>query len=187
MPGILNLPNLLTIGRVIAVPVICWLIVIGSPELRWAALILYPLAALTDWLDGYLARRLNLITPFGRMLDHIADKLLVLALLIVLAWDQSFSALDLIPAVAIMMREILVSGTREFLGPMGVVLHATMAAKWSRTVQFVAIAIVIAEPLIPGLGLVSDIVLWISGLLTVWTGAQYFAKALPHLGKDARP
>lgn len=187
MPGILNLPNLLTIGRVIAVPVICWLIVIGSPELRWAALILYPLAALTDWLDGYLARRLNLITPFGRMLDHIADKLLVLALLIVLAWDQSFSALDLIPAVAIMMREILVSGTREFLGPMGVVLHATMAAKWSRTVQFVAIAIVIAEPLIPGLGLVSDIVLWISGLLTVWTGTQYFAKALPHLGKDARP
>ena len=187
MSGILNLPNILTIGRVVAVPVICLLIAAGSAELRWAALILYPLAALTDWLDGYLARRMNLITPFGRMLDHIADKLLVLALLIVLAWDQSFGGLDLIPAVAIMMRETLVAGVREFLGPKGVVLHATMAAKWSRTVQFAAITIVIAEPLIPGLELPSDIVLWISGLLTVWTGAQYFGQALPHLGKDTAP
>jgi CDP-diacylglycerol--glycerol-3-phosphate 3-phosphatidyltransferase len=187
MVGILNLPNLLTIARVVAVPVICLLIAAGSTELRWAALILYPLAALTDWLDGYLARRLNLMTPFGRMLDHIADKLLVLALLIVLAWDHSFSGLDLIPAVAIMMRETLVAGVREFLGPKGVVLHATMAAKWSRTVQFVAVAIVIAERLLPGLGLVSDVVLWISGLLTVWTGTQYFAQALPHLGKEASP
>lgn len=183
----LNLPNLFTIGRIVAIPVICWLVAAGSAELRWAALVLYVLAALTDWLDGYLARRMNLISPLGRMLDPIADKLLVLALLIVLAWDQSFSGLDLVPAVAIMMRETLVAGAREYLGPKGVVLHVTMAAKWSRTVQFVAIAVVIAEWLIPGLALPSDIMLWISGLLTVWTGIQYFRQALPHLGKDAAP
>ena len=187
MSGAINLPNLLTIGRIVAIPVICWLLAAGGTELRWIALALYVFAAVTDWLDGYLARRMNLISPLGRMLDPIADKLLVLALLIVLAWDGSFGGLDLIPAVAIMMRETLVAGAREYLGPKGIVLHVTMPAKWSRTVQFVAIAIVIAEPLIPGLELVSDIVLWISGLLTVWTGAQYFGQALPHLGKDAAP
>lgn len=187
MPSALTLPNLLTIGRILAIPVICMLIAAGGAELRWLALALYALAALTDWLDGYLARRMNLISPLGRMLDPIADKLLVLALLIVLAWDHSFSGLDLIPAIAIMMRETLVAGAREFLGPKGVVLHVTTPAKWNRAIQFVAIAIVIAEPLIPGLELPSDVVLWISGLLTVWTGAEYYRQALRHLGRDAAP
>ena len=182
MPAVpASLPNLLTIGRIVLVPVICWLLATGSVELRAVALGLYGVAAITDWLDGYLARRFNLGSPLGRMLDPIADKLLVGALLIVLAWNGSFSALDLFPAVAIMLREILVSGLREYLGPMNVVVHVTPLAKWKTTVQLVALGIVMLEALVPGFGLVADAALWLAGILTAWTGAQYFIGALPHL------
>jgi cardiolipin synthase len=185
MTGLLNIPNLLTIGRILMIPVICWLLVTGDPGLRWLALGLYVAAALSDWLDGYLARRLNQGSALGRMLDPIADKLLVAALLLVLAWTGGLSSWDLLPAIPIMMREILVSGIREYLGPRNVVIHVTALAKWKTTVQLIAIGFVILEALVPGLILTSDIILWLAGLLTVWTGVQYFMQALPHLtGKD---
>lgn len=183
--GATSLPNLLTYGRILAIPVICWLLAAGGTAAGWAALLLYAAAAVTDWLDGYLARRMQLISPLGRMLDPIADKLLVGALLIVLAWDGSLSWLDLIPAIAIMLREILVSGMREFLGPRNVVLHVTPLAKWKTTVQLVALGVVMAERLVPGLAPVGDGLLWLAGLLTVWTGIDYCIKALPHLTGDA--
>ena len=181
MTGVLNLPNTLTIGRIVMIPVICWLLVTGDPALRWLAFALYAAAAVSDWLDGYLARKLNQGSALGRMLDPIADKLLVAALLLVLAWTGILSSWDLVPAIPIMMREILVSGIREYLGPRNVVIHVTQLAKWKTTLQLVAIAIVILEGLIPGLTLVSDIVLWAAGLLTIWTGADYFRQAWPHL------
>jgi len=140
MAKTLNLPNLLTLARILAIPVICWLLVAGGDTLRWIAFGLYVIAAITDWLDGYLARKLDQGSPLGRMLDPIADKLLVLALLIVLAWTRDFSGLDLIPAVAILIREVLVSGLREYLGPRNVVVHVTQLAKWKTTVQLVALA-----------------------------------------------
>lgn len=182
----LNLPNLLTIGRIVATPVICWLLVLGGPVAIWIAFVLYVAAAVTDWLDGYLARRMQIVSGLGRMLDPIADKLLVGALLIVLAWTRQLSALDLIPAVAIMLREIFIPGLREFLGPKNVIVHVTPLAKWKTTVQLVALAVIIIEPVIPGLGLVSDILLWLAGILTVWTGAQYFIGALPHLDGETK-
>ena len=185
MSKTLNLPNLLTLGRILAIPVICWLLVAGGAELRWVAFALYVAAAVTDWLDGYLARKLNQGSPLGRMLDPIADKLLVLALLIVFAFTRDFSAWDLIPAIAIIIREVLVSGLREYLGPRNVVVHVTPLAKWKTTVQLVALAIVVLEPLVPALAIVSDVALWIAGLLTVWSGAQYFAGAWPHLVEEA--
>ena len=184
MSGALNLPNLLTIGRIAAIPVVCALVVAGTPELRWAAFALYVVAAITDWLDGYLARRMNLISPLGRMLDPIADKLLVAALIVVFAATRDFSVLDLVPAIAILVREILVSGLREFLGPRNVVVHVTRLAKWKTTAQLVALGVVVLEPVVPGLTLASDVVLWIAGLLTVWTGVQYFAGAWPHLSGE---
>lgn len=186
MAKTLNLPNLLTLARILAIPVICWLLVAGGDTLRWIAFGLYVIAAITDWLDGYLARKLDQGSPLGRMLDPIADKLLVLALLIVLAWTRDFSGLDLIPAVAILIREVLVSGLREYLGPRNVVVHVTPLAKWKTTVQLVALAIVVIEPLLPGLALVSDVALWLAALLTVWSGVQYFAGAWPHLTEEAK-
>ncbi len=182
----LNLPNLLTIGRILATPVICWLLVLGGTPALWVALILYIGAAITDWLDGYLARRMKIVSGLGRMLDPIADKLLVGALLIVLAWTRQLSAIDLIPAVAIMLREIFIPGLREFLGPKNVIVHVTPLAKWKTTAQLVALALVMLESLVPGLGLVSDIVLWIAAILTVVTGTQYFLGALPHLDGETK-
>jgi cardiolipin synthase (CMP-forming) len=181
----LSLPNLITIGRIVAVPVICLFVVLGGPVWGWLAFLLYVAAAASDWVDGYLARKLNMGSPLGRMLDPIADKLLVGALLIVLAFTRELGALDLIPAVAIMMREILVPGLREYLGPKNITVHVTPLAKWKTTVQLIALGLVMLEPLIPGLGLVSDIALWLAGLLTVWTGVQYYAGAWPHLTEDA--
>lgn len=181
-----SIPNLLTIGRILAIPLICWLLATGDLPLRVVALALYVLAAVSDWLDGYLARRLGQYSPLGKMLDPIADKLLVGALLIVLAWDGSLSELDLIPAIAIMLREIFVSGLREFLGNASVGVPVTRLAKWKTTVQLIALAIILIEGIVPGLRLVSDIALWLAGLLTVWTGGQYLAGSWPHLQGDSR-
>ena len=186
MPSALTLPNLLTLGRIGAIPIICVLIVLGDPTLRVIALMLYVLAAITDWLDGYLARRMKLGSALGRMLDPIADKLLVAALLIVLAFTRDLSALDLVPAIAIMMREVLVSGMREFLGPRNVVLHVTPLAKWKTTLQLVALGVVIAAPLHPVLVPAGSALLWIAGVLTAWTGIDYTRKALPHFGEARR-
>lgn len=181
----MTLPNLLTMGRIIAIPVICVLVVAADPTLRAIALALYILAAITDWLDGYLARTMNLGSALGRMLDPIADKLLVGALLIVLAWTRDLSSFDLIPAVAIMLREILVSGMREYLGPKNIVLHVTPLAKWKTTAQLIALGVIIAVPLLPVLAVLGAVLLWAAGALTVWTGIDYTRQALPHMTDDA--
>jgi CDP-diacylglycerol--glycerol-3-phosphate 3-phosphatidyltransferase len=178
-----SIPNLITYARIVAVPVVCWLLVTGDTTLRWVGLVLYIAAALSDFLDGYLARKLNQGSPLGKMLDPIADKLLVNALLIVLAFTGDFDAWDLIPAVAIMLRETLVPGLREYLGNARVEVPVTLLAKWKTTTQLIALAVVILAGLIPGLGLVADLVLWLAAALTVITGAQYFASAWPHLSE----
>lgn len=179
------LPNAITIGRILLIPVICWMLATGNIQLRAVALVLYIAAAASDWFDGYLARRFDLGSPLGRMLDPIADKLLVGALLVVLAWNGSFSELDLIPATAILLREIFVSGLREYLGPKNVVVHVTTLAKWKTTIQLVALGIVLFEALMPGWRFWSDLALWLAGILTVWTGVQYFVGAWPHLRRHA--
>src|SRR4029078_2446609 len=99
------------------------------------------------------------ISPLGHMLDPIADKLLVGLLIAALAWDGSLSALDMIPALAILFREFFIPGLREFLGNAQVVLKVSQLAKWKTTAQLVALAIILLERIVPGLGLVSDIVL----------------------------
>ncbi|MDB5528987.1 MAG: pgsA [Devosia sp.] len=181
-----QIPNLITIARILAIVPIIALVMTGDTNLRLIALILYILAAASDWLDGYLARKWNQISPLGRMLDPIADKLLVGLLIAALAWDGSLSALDMIPVLAILFREFFISGLREFLGNTKVVLKVSQLAKWKTTIQLVALAIILLERIVPGLGLVSDIVLWLAGILTVWTGAQYLLASWPHLSGDAK-
>ncbi len=180
------LPNLLTYARILAIPLVCWLILEGSTTTRVVALVLYAAAAFTDWLDGYLARAMKLSSNLGRMLDPIADKLLVGAVIVVLAADGSLSGWDLVPAIAITVREIFVSGLREFVGNAGIVLHVTGLAKWKTTVQLVAILAVLLEPVAAVPTLVADVLLWLAGILTVITGTQYFLAALPHLTADQK-
>ncbi len=179
-----SIPNLITLARIAAIPVIAGLVATENQTLRMAALALFVLAAASDWLDGYLARKWNQSSPLGRMLDPIADKLLVGVMLIVLAWDHSLTALDLVPACAILFREIFVAGLREFLGNTKIVLKVTLLAKWKTTLQLVALATVLLEPMVPGLGWLSYLVLWIAGALTVWTGLEYLRAAWPHLSSD---
>ncbi len=176
-----SLPNLITYLRIVLIPVICLLLVTGDMWLRVIALGLYIIAAVSDWLDGYLARRSGLTSRLGQMLDPIADKLLVGALLVLFAWDGSFSALDLIPALAILLREIFVSGLREFVGGSAIVIKVSQLAKWKTTVQMVALGFVFAQSLIAGSGMVSDLLLWLAGILSLITGAQYLMAAWPHL------
>lgn len=176
-----SLPNLLTIGRVVLIPVIGALLVFPSPVNLWIALALYVLAAVTDWLDGWLARRSGILSPFGTMLDPIADKLLVGLLLLVLAWNRMLDALDLIPAMAILFREIFISGLREFLGAAKVKLPVTMLAKYKTTTQLIAVGLIIAAGLFPALVLPAKALLWVAALLTVWTGWQYLKASTPHL------
>ena len=180
-PNLTSIPNLLTYGRIVAIPLIVLLLVAGHPALRWLALILYIAAAVSDFFDGYLARRWNQSSPLGRMLDPIADKLLVGALIVAFAWDRSLSGWDLIPALAILLREIFVSGLREFLGPQNVIVKVTQLAKWKTTVQLLALAFIFLAPLLTGAGFVAELLLWLAGIMTVITGAQYLQGAWPHL------
>ncbi|GHA17196.1 CDP-diacylglycerol--glycerol-3-phosphate 3-phosphatidyltransferase [Devosia pacifica] len=179
MSSILNLPNIITIARIATIPVIILLMSADDGALRVASAVLFAIAAGSDWVDGYLARSRNEVSAFGRMLDPIADKLLVGLLLVALAWDGSLSALDLVPVLAIMFREFFISGLREYLGNSQVVLHVSKLAKWKTTLQLVAVTLILLEPALPVLTLLSDVVLWIAGIITVWTGIQYFNSAMP--------
>jgi CDP-diacylglycerol--glycerol-3-phosphate 3-phosphatidyltransferase len=183
--NLVALPNLLTYARIVAIPVIAWFVISGDPTLRWIGFALYIAAAVTDFLDGYLARRWNQSSPLGRMLDPIADKLLVGALIIVFAWDHTFTAFDLIPAILILLREIFVSGLREFMGTASIVVKVTQLAKWKTTVQLLAIGAAFLIPLLPPVTIVAVALLWLAAVLTVVTGAQYFLGAWPQLAGDA--
>ena len=183
---LLLVPNIITIARILAIIPIVYLLMQGDITLRLVALILYVIAAASDWLDGYLARAWNQYSPFGRMLDPIADKVLVGILIAALAWDGSFSGWDMIPASAILFREFFIPGLREFLGNITVVLPVSRLAKWKTTTQLVALAVVLLERIVPGLGLASDILLWLAGILTVWTGWQYLRASWPHLVEEPK-
>lgn len=183
---LLLVPNMITIARILAIIPIVWLIMQGDIGLRIIALVIFVIAAGSDWVDGYLARAWNQVSPLGRMLDPIADKLLVGIMIAVLAWDGSFSALDMIPACAILFREFFIPGLREFLGNTQIVLPVSQLAKWKTTVQLVALAVVLFERIVPGFGLASDILLWLAGILTLWTGWQYLRASWPHLSGAAK-
>jgi cardiolipin synthase (CMP-forming) len=161
----LALPNALTIARAIAIVPVAILLLTDQ---RAACAALLVVAALTDFFDGWLARRWNAFSPFGRMLDPIADKLLVGGLLVLLVATGDVTGWSLLPVLAIQLREILVSGLREH----GVSLPVTPLAKWKTTVQLVAVVLLVlqAEPL-------ATILLWIAAGLTVWTGWGYLRSA----------
>ena len=183
---LLLVPKIITIARILAIIPIVWLVMTGDTGLRIAALVLYVVAAASDWLDGYLARAWTQYSPFGRMLDPIADKVLVGILIAALAWDGSFSGWDMIPACAILFREFFIPGLREFLGNITVVLPVSRLAKWKTTTQLVALAVVLLERIVPGLGLLSDVLLWLAAILTVWTGWQYLRASWPHLVEEQK-
>ncbi|WP_371258726.1 CDP-diacylglycerol--glycerol-3-phosphate 3-phosphatidyltransferase [Ancylobacter sp. FA202] len=191
----LSLPNLLTYGRCVAVPLVAaclfWSDILeGGVWLRWVAVVIYVVAAVTDFFDGYLARAWQQQSAIGRMLDPIADKLLVSASLLMLASDGTIRGWSLWAALVILCREILVSGLREFLAELRVSVPVTRLAKWKTTAQLVAVGVLLAGPaadlVVPGITLFGIGLLWIAALLTLYTGWDYFRAGARHLiGDDA--
>lgn len=185
--GHMNLPNLLTYGRVAAVPVVVALLFWpNSAPASWTALGLYVLAAVTDFFDGYLARAWSQQSSLGRMLDPIADKLLVAAALLMLSANHSIESFNLWAAVIILCREILVSGLREYLADLRVPMPVTAVAKWKTAAQLVALGFLIAGPAgeraIPGAHMAGIALLWIAAVLTLYTGWDYMKASYQHVG-----
>jgi cardiolipin synthase len=200
LPGrALAVPNLLTYARILAVPLVvaCMFgqeILSGGMWLRWVALAIFIAAGVTDILDGYYARSLGQQSSFGRMLDPIADKLLVASCLLMLAADGTIKGWSLWAAIVILCREILVSGLREYLAELRVSVPVTRLAKWKTTVQLVAIGFLLAgkagdqvasfltgsgqAPIVTYSGLT---LLWISATVTLYTGYDYFRAGVRHL------
>jgi cardiolipin synthase len=192
---LLNLPNVLTLSRIAAIPVLVGLVVWRSPAADLAACVLFALAGITDWLDGRIARRRQLHSDLGRMLDPIADKLLVGASLMVLAATSRLSLLGLYPAIVILCREILVSGLREYLAGLAVGLPVTKLAKWKTGLQMAALGLLLAGD--DGAALLhlswlhvtalGGAMLFVAAGLTLVTGWDYLMAGLRHMDPRRPP
>ena len=186
----LSLPNILTYARIAAIPVVvgCMFaesIMDGPLWLRWVALAVFIAAGVTDYLDGYYARIWQQHSAFGRMLDPIADKLLVASCLLMLAAESSIHGWTLWAAIVILCREILVSGLREYLAALRVSVPVTKLAKWKTTIQLIAIGFLLAgeagDLVVPVVTQIGLLLLWISAILTVYTGWDYFRHGIHHV------
>jgi len=186
---VVSLPNILTYGRIAAVPaVVAVLYFVDGDQGRWIAFALFVAAGLTDWLDGYLARIWAQQSQLGRMLDPIADKLLVGAILMMLVYDHTLSGADIFAAIIILCREILVSGLREFLAELNVKVLVSKLAKWKTALQMVALGVLIAGPaaekVVPHVGALGIVLLWVAAILTLWTGYDYLKAGIVRAIED---
>ncbi len=178
-----NLPNILTISRIAVIPLIFMSIYFTSYAWAMLAGILFVAASITDYLDGYLARAWNETSAFGRLLDPIADKLLVAtALVVILAKPDMYSLnITIIPVFVILCREILVSGLREFLREVNVGLPVTKLAKWKTAFQMTALAMMLFKDLWIGWSYTGEFLLWVAAILTFITGYQYYQRSLEYV------
>jgi cardiolipin synthase len=189
----LDLPNLLTLSRIGAIPLLVALALLREPWADFAACAVFSAAAITDYFDGKLARDRQQTSDFGRMLDPIADKLLVGAALMVLAGTGRLSILGLLPAIVILLREILVSGLREYLAGLSLGLPVTRLSKWKTGFQMGALgtllagdtgAAVVQLSFLP-VSLIGELMLWTAAGLTLVTGWDYLQAGLRHVGAVA--
>ena len=191
-----NLPNILTVLRLAAAPgVSIMFLYFARPLADWFALVLFIVAAITDFFDGYLARLWKQESKIGAMLDPIADKAMVVIALTVITGFSGMNPWILLPATFIMFREVFVSGLREYLGDTAGLLKVTKLAKWKTTAQMVSIAVLfstgafeihaIERPIYETVAVISwwlgVALLWVAAALTVITGLDYFRKAMPYL------
>jgi cardiolipin synthase len=186
-----SLPNLLTLSRILAIPVVVATFYVDGDYARWFACALFSAAGITDWLDGHMARRWAQQSELGRFLDPIADKLLVAATLFMLVAKGRLSAESaLLPALVILCREILVSGLREYLAELRVGLPVSRLAKWKTAIQMVAIGVLIvgdAGPAFLPVVALGETLLWAAALLTLVTGYDYLRLGLAHMTQAAPP
>jgi cardiolipin synthase len=179
-----SLPNLLTLSRIFAIPLIVGTFFIDGEAARWVACGLFVAAAITDFFDGYFARRRNSVSSFGRFLDPIADKLLVAAVLLMLCAFDRINGVNVLPAVVILLREILVSGLREYLAELKIGMPVSRLAKWKTGIQMTALPTLLvgsaAPQWIPA-ETVGAVLLWGAGVLTLITGWDYMRAGWKHM------
>jgi cardiolipin synthase len=186
---IASLPNLLTLSRILVIPAVVGTFYLPGDYARWFGCALFSAAAVTDWLDGHMARRWEQQSEIGRFLDPIADKLLVSATLFMLTTFGRLSAEAVLPALIILCREILVSGLREYLAELRVGMPVSRLAKWKTTIQMIAIGVLIvgdAGPAIVPVTAIGESLLWIAALLTLVTGYDYLQAGLRHMAQPPR-
>lgn len=180
----LNLPNLLSLLRVLLIPVLVVLYLIPTPNATIWATLVFIVAGITDWLDGYMARRMNLTSPFGAFIDPVADKLIVVVALLLILYKSPVWFI-LLPAIVIVFREITISALREWMAEIGArhVVQVSSVGKWKTTFQMIAIGcLIFYKPLfgLPvfkiGVGL-----LYVAALLTLTSMISYLKAALPVL------
>lgn len=178
-----NIPNILTISRIAVIPLIFISIYVSTFAWAMFAAILFVAASVTDYFDGYLARAWNETSAFGRLLDPIADKLLVAtALVVILAKPDMYNwSLTVLPVFVILCREILVSGLREFLREVNVGLPVTKLAKWKTAFQMTALAMMLFRDLWIGWSYCGEMLLWVAAVLTFITGYQYYQRSLEYV------
>ena len=190
MEAMLTLPNLLTLSRILAVPILVFLLWRPTPIDYGITFILYCLVGVTDYFDGYLARAQGQISRLGQFLDPIADKIMVAAVIVMLIASRKMSGepvingLHIIPALVILLREIIVSGLREFLAPLNVSVPVSALAKWKTTLQLVALGALILGGTFPyelWIHQVGLTCLWAAAVLTMVTGYDYLRIGLKHM------
>ena len=187
----INIPNILTLGRIWAIPLIVLTMyfiksgsTIVSNVMAWVSVVLFTLAGLTDYFDGYFARHLGQGSRFGRILDPIADKLLVGSVLLMLVFTDRIEGLMVIPALIILCREFLVSGLREFLAEIKVGLPVTRLAKWKTGFQMVALPVLMVSGTCAFLWWVGQILLCFAALMTVITGYDYWRSGSKYINDE---
>ncbi len=183
-----SLPIVLTLSRIGAIPVLTALFFVEGDWVRYIACALYTAAAVTDYLDGYLARAWKQQSKLGRIFDPIADTLLVAATILLLVAVDRIAGILVLPALVILCREILVSGLREFLAEIRIGLPVSGFAKWKTGIQMTALGFLIvgdAQPtaFLP-VKLIGDVGLWAAAVLTLITGWDYLTAGLKHMGDD---
>lgn len=179
-----HVPNLLTAARIAAIPPLVAAFYLPDPWRAWLPLALFVFASVTDWFDGVLARRWQASSKLGQFMDPIADKLLVVAVILMLAADGRLEGVHIVPAIAILCREMFVSGLREFLAFRGAELPVSNLAKWKTATQMAALTILLLPA--PEAGAPGLVLFWISAALAVQTGWAYVTAARPHFreGED---
>lgn len=176
-----TIPTLLTLGRLVLLPFLVWAILTGH---IWIGFGIYVIGAITDYLDGWIARRFDMVSAFGTFLDPIADKIYVGAVFIALAATGTMHWLVLAAMVVIISREFLISGLREYLGPKNIQMPVSKLAKWKTAIQMIAGGALILAPIGVIVNMAGILGLMVAAALTVLTGWQYMLVGMQHLDKD---
>ncbi len=179
-----NIANILTFSRILMIPLIVGSFYLAGDKAYWISFAIFTLAGITDFLDGYIARKYNMTSALGKFMDPIADKLLIAAALLMMVAFNRIEGWAVIAAVIILCREFAVSGLREFLADLKVSVPVSYLAKWKTTLQIFALGFLLvgkASPDFIDAVLIGEICLWLAALLTLYTGYDYLKAGLRHM------